>query len=296
MSSMQSDYSQSDRFRNILRASRKVKTSLLPVGEKLVLEEILDQITFEPLETHEKFYRLMTGRIQANCGGLQKTENLIGKLLLKGLIEQEGREHLPDELWLAIPDDIFARFKKLTPNNWGKFPRCRACGYQGMPTVEMFGHKVIRCGQCKAIQTEYDFDMEYRNGKKTRDEKSNFHQPYYPVSTKLQKNAPKIVPTPEEWEAWEIDTEMTYSSEEIDNTALAVEEPTRNDKAKELLEQARLNGWRITTSNSSGQLVLGTRKDATQEEWQRARNALRPYDTEIIALLKREAENEEKSA
>lgn len=300
-----------EQFQELCHAMREVSTSRLPLNEKAALEYIAYDLTFKPENIKRGYddftpvdvaYALGMGR--ANMKPVKENiKETVEKLIKKGLLIQVGKQ-LKDGYRLRLPENILEILQGLSRRSSRKYtPQqffCPTCNRY--VSARYHSHTSISplCEKCDTpLATPKQIDRIWNRGELEQEKITPYSELHTPVSSsheqRVQPPGENEQPpengygySPEELETlWEEEAE-TRELAALPDTPDALPAPphSRAYGAKERLEQAEMNGYRLAISTVDGRLVLGSAPGIDTEDWQRAREALRPYDDEIIQLLK----------
>lgn len=256
----------------------RVKSKQLDGSDKAILSAIVGQ-AFREARSYKGFDFLGATliidvrEIKEATGGLARVKSKLDLIIDKGILECTMTHG--DEYTIILPKDMIERLDNIDrelDRHWhAPSQYCGYCGKDVPPRIRQRVHQIAECPNCSRPLGERFKEVTYFMGEKED-------------STELTKE-----------EFIEKEIEIEYGHRQDDEY--------RQVDAQRIIERVEADGFRFGYSNVDESLLLGspishgtlrTGRDhsMTKEYWQIVRDLIRPYDREIIEIIKRRRLNE----
>jgi hypothetical protein len=142
-------------------------------NEKIVFRAVAQDILFSRKKRDHGFVEIKLEHIASDTGIAKRSEKMIERMIQMGLFLEQGKEHLPGTLWLAIPDDIYERLARISSDfarKWHAPKYCENCRKNVVPRIRMRTHLQSECPHCQSLLEESYTESVYFMGDKQSEE------------------------------------------------------------------------------------------------------------------------------
>lgn len=243
-------------FRMKVEAINAVRSKILDSNDKVVLIALVDYIAFKAHDKDEGDYRLVhLGEIKKSLGGLNRINSKLDRFVLMGLIQRLATASY-DVFYLRIPNNFLEIIENLgiehESRNWHATRYCPHCEKDVPVRIRQRIHQTIECPVCnnKIGEDVYKEDTYFMGEK---------------------------------------DESIQLEKDEFQEKEGLTEDDSREKIAARMVETLAHDGFRFAFSNVDDSLLLGVwpYRKVSNEYWMIVRNLVRPFDSEIVALIKR---------